>query len=136
MALIFTYVYKIIFSSMKKILLILTILLNTSLVFSQKSNYQIKYLFDNQNNLVIDDCTISINQSQIIYKKGGLSKNFSIRYMGKTEFKENKNTSFTYHKYLLVNNNKYLYISDYKNFKLKDTFYYILILDGQKQLAL
>lgn len=121
---------------MKKILLILTILLNTSLVFSQKSNYQIKYLFDNQNNLVIDDCTISINQSQIIYKKGGLSKNFSIRYMGKTEFKENKNTSFTYHKYLLVNNNKYLYISDYKNFKLKDTFYYILILDGQKQLAL
>lgn len=121
----------------KRTLFTSIILLFTSLAFSQTNrSYNVKFLMTSSGDLIATNFILKVSGNEILYTKNGVTKNWDVKYEGEVTQNEQQGVSFKYYNYLLSQQNKNLYISTYKSIKHNGVFYYVLIIDGQKQLAL
>lgn len=103
---------------------------------NQKSiTYYGKYTLGEDQKWYSDNFSLEIVSDQIIYTKGGSTKNFNAENQGIYSRKEN-GIEFKYQKYYLPSKKIYMLISHKKEVKHNDVFYYRIIIDGQTQLAL
>ena len=121
---------------MKTLFSIIILLFNTLAYSQSNSSYNVKFTVDTNGDLVYTNFILKVSGNEILYIKNGITKNWGIKYLGEIVHQEKQGVSFNYHRYFLSTQNKNVYISTYKNVKHNNIFYYTIIIDGQKQLAL